>query len=159
EAPRRIVFAEGEDERVLRAVQVIADEQLAKPTLIGRPAVIERRLERYGLRLKIGEHFNLVNPEGDPRYKDYWKEDHRLTERRGVSLQYAQIEMRRRHTLIGAMLMHRGEADGMICGTFGTHDLHLHYIDQVIGRRPGVKGFYAMNLLMLPRRTVFVCDT
>ena len=103
--------------------------------------------------------FRSVNPEGDPRYRDYWKEYHRLTERRGVSLQYAQIEMRRRHTLIGAMLIHRGEADGMICGTFGTHDLHLHYIDQVIGRRTGVRDYYAMNLLMLPRRTVFICDT
>jgi len=159
ESPRRIVFAEGEDERVLRAVQVIADEQLAKPILVGRPAVLERRIERFGLRLKPGKDFEIVNPEGDPRYREYWTEYHRLTERRGVSLPYAQIEMRRRHTLIGAMLIHRGEADGMICGTFGTHDLHLHYIDQVIGKRPGVKCFYAMNLLMLPRRIVFICDT
>jgi malate dehydrogenase (oxaloacetate-decarboxylating)(NADP+) len=159
EAPKRIVYAEGEDERVLRAVQVIVDEQTAKPTLIGRPAVIERRIERFGLRIKPGQHFQVVNPEGDPRFKDYWKEYHRLTERRGVSLQYAQIEMRRRHTLIGAMLIHRGEVDGMICGTFGTHDLHLRYIDQVIGRRAGVRHYYAMNLLMLPRRTVFICDT
>jgi len=159
EAPKRIVYAEGEDERILRAVQVVVDERLATPILIGRPAVIERRIERFGLRLKPGEHFQVVNPEGDPRYRDYWKEYHRLTERRGVSLQYAQIEMRRRHTLIGAMLIHKGEADGMICGTFGTHDLHLQYIDQVLGRRAGVRHYYAMNLLMLPRRTVFVCDT
>jgi malate dehydrogenase (oxaloacetate-decarboxylating)(NADP+) len=159
ESPRRIVFAEGEDERVLRAVQVIADEQLARPILVGRPAVLERRIERFGLRLKPGNDFEIVNPEGDPRYREYWTEYHRLTERRGVSLPYAQIEMRRRHTLIGAMLIHRGQADGMICGTFGTHDLHLHYVDQVIGKRPGVKCFYAMNLLMLPRRTVFICDT
>jgi malate dehydrogenase (oxaloacetate-decarboxylating)(NADP+) len=159
EAPKRIVYAEGEDERILRAVQVIVDEQLARPIIIGRPAVIERRIERFGLRIKPGEHFQVVNPEGDPRFKDYWKEYHRLTERRGVSLTYAQIEMRRRLTLIGAMLIHKGDADGMICGTFGTHDLHLHYIDQVIGRRAGVRHYYAMNLLMLPRRTVFVCDT
>ena len=159
ESPRRIVFAEGEDERVLRAVQVMVDEQLAKPILVGRPAVLERRIERFGLRLKPGKDFEVVNPEGDPRYREYWTEYHRLTERRGVSLPYAQIEMRRRHTLIGAMLIHRGQADGMICGTFGTHDLHLHYIDQVIGKRPGVKNFYAMNLLMLPKRTVFICDT
>ena len=159
ESPRRIVYAEGEDERVLRAVQVVVDEQLARPILVGRPAVLERRIERFGLRMKAGEHFQVVNPEGDPRYRDYWTEYHRLTERRGVSLPYAKIEMRRRHTLIGAMLIHRGEADGMICGTFGTHDLHLHYIDQMIGRRPGIKNYYAMNLLMLPRRTVFICDT
>jgi len=156
---RRIVFAEGEDERVLRAAQVVLDEGLARLILVGRPAVIERRIERFGLRIKPGADFDLVNPEFDPRFRDYWQEYHRLTERRGVSPQYAQIEMRRRHTLIGAMMIHRGAADGMLCGTFGTHSLHLHYIDQVIGRRPGVKHFYAMNLLMLPKRTVFLCDT
>jgi malate dehydrogenase (oxaloacetate-decarboxylating)(NADP+) len=159
ESPRRIVFAEGEDERVLRAVQVVVDEGIAKPILVGRPAVLERRIERFGLRLKPGVHFQVVNPEGDPRYREYFTEYHRLTERRGVSLAYAQIEMRRRHTLIGAMMIHRGEADGMICGTFGTHDLHLHYIDQMIGKRQGIRNYYAMNLLMLPRRTVFICDT
>jgi malate dehydrogenase (oxaloacetate-decarboxylating)(NADP+) len=104
-------------------------------------------------------HFQVVNPEGDPRFRDYWTEYHKLTERRGVSQAYAQIEMRRRHTLIGAMMIHRGDADGMICGTFGTHDLHLQYIDQVIGKRPGIGSYYAMNLLMLPRRTVVICDT
>ncbi|MBI5909692.1 MAG: NADP-dependent malic enzyme [Betaproteobacteria bacterium] len=155
----RIVLAEGEDERVLRATQVIVDERLARPILIGRPAVIERRLERFGLRIKPGADFDLVNPENDPRYRDYWEEYHRLTERRGVSQHYAQIEMRRRLTLIGAMMMHRGEADGMLCGTFGTHGLHLHYVDQVIGLRPGVKNYYAMNVLLLPKRTVFICDT
>ncbi len=159
DAPRRIVFAEGEDERVLRAVQVITDEGIAKPILVGRPAVLERRIVRFGLRLKAGQHFEIVNPEDDPRFRDYWSTYHRLTERRGVSVQYAQIEMRRRHTLIGAMMMHKGDADGMICGTFGTHGLHLHYIEQVIGRRAGVDNYYAMNLLMLPRRTVFICDT
>jgi malate dehydrogenase (oxaloacetate-decarboxylating)(NADP+) len=159
ESPRRIVFAEGENERVLRAVQVIVDEGIAKPILVGRPAVLERRIERFGLRLKPGQHFTVVNPEDDPRFRDYWQEYYRLTERRGVSVSYAQIEMRRRHTLIGAMMIHRGDADGMICGTFGTHALHLHYIDQVIGRRPGVNDYYAMNLLMLPKRTVFICDT
>jgi malate dehydrogenase (oxaloacetate-decarboxylating)(NADP+) len=159
ESPKRIVFAEGEDERVLRATQVVVDEGLAKPILVGRPAVLERRIERFGLRLKPGVHFQVVNPEGDPRFRDYWTEYHKLTERRGVSQAYAQIEMRRRHTLIGAMLIHRGDADGLICGTFGTHDLHLHYIEQVIGKRPGIRNYYAMNLLMLPRRTVFLCDT
>jgi malate dehydrogenase (oxaloacetate-decarboxylating)(NADP+) len=156
---RRIVYAEGEDERVLRAVQVVVDEKLAHPVLIGRPAVIERHVERYGLRIKAGVDFELVNPEWDARYREYYEEYHRLTERRGVSLQYAKIEMRRRNTLIGAMMIHRGEADGMICGTFGTHGLHLHYVDQVIGRSAGVHHYYAMNVLMLPKRTVFICDT
>ncbi len=156
---RRIVFAEGEDERILRAAQVVVDESLAKLILVGRPAVVERRIERYGLRIRTGTDFELVNPESDPRYREYWTEYHRLTDRRGVSRQYAQIEMRRRHTLIGAMMIHRGEAEGMICGTFGTYASHLQYVDQVIGRRPGAKHFYAMNVLMLPRRTVFICDT
>ncbi len=158
-SPKRIVFAEGEDERVLRAVQVVVDEGLAKPILVGRPAVLAKRIERFGLRLEAGRDFEVVNPEWDARYRDYWTEYHRLTERRGVSVSYAKIEMRRRHTLIGAMMMHRAEADGMICGTFGTHALHLHYVDQVIGRRPGVNDYYAMNLIVLPKRTVFVCDT
>jgi len=156
---RRIVFAEGEDERMLRAAQVVVDEGLAGLILVGRPAVVERRIERHGLRIRPGTDFELVNPESDPRYRDYWTEYHRLTERRGVSLQFAQMEMRRRHTLIGAMMVHRGDAEGMICGTFGTYGLHLQYIDQVIGLRPGAKHFYAMNALMLPKRTVFICDT
>ncbi|HRE12900.1 MAG TPA: NADP-dependent malic enzyme [Usitatibacteraceae bacterium] len=158
-SPKRIVYAEGEDERILRAVQVVVDEKLARPILVGRPSVLEKRIERFGLRLKLGEHFDVVNPEWDARYRDYWTEYHRLTERRGVSVQYAKIEMRRRHTLIGAMMIHKGEADGMICGTFGTHALHLHYVDQVIGHLPGVRDYYAMNILMLPKRTVFICDT
>ena len=158
-SPKRIVYAEGEDERVLRAVQIVIDEGLAKPTLIGRPQVIEQRIERLGLRLRAGRDFALTNPEQDPRYKDYWKAYHRLTERKGVSPEYARVEMRRRNTLIGAMMMRKGEADGMLCGTFGTHALHLHYIEQVIGLRPGVRHYAAMNALILPDRTVFICDT
>jgi len=158
-APRRIVYAEGEDERVLRATQVVLDEGLAAPTLIGRPAVVEQRLERLGLRMRAGHDFALVNPELDPRYRDYWQTYHRLTERKGVSPEYARIEMRRRATLIGAMMMYKGEADGMLCGTFGTHALHLHYVDQVIGRRAGIGHYAAMNALILPDRTVFICDT
>jgi malate dehydrogenase (oxaloacetate-decarboxylating)(NADP+) len=158
--PRRIVFAEGEDERVLRAVQVILDEGLAQPILIGRPAVVDKRIQQHGLRIKAGEDFQLINPEWDPeRYRRYWTEYHRLAERKGITPQYAKIEMRRRHTLIGSMLMHFGEADGMICGTYGLHHLHLQYIDQVIGRRAGVQHYYAMNLLVLPKRTLFIGDT
>ncbi len=157
--PKRIVYAEGEDERVLRAVQVVVDEGLAKPILVGRPAVLERRIERYGLRLKAGVNFEVINPEHDPRYKSYWTEYLRLTERRGVSAQYAQIEMRRRHTLIGAMMIHMGDADGMLCGMFGTHRIHLHFVEQVIGLRQGVKTYAAMNAVLLPTRTLFIADT
>ncbi len=158
-APQRIVYAEGEDERILRAVQVVVDEGLARPILIGRPAVIGQAIERLGLRIKPGIHVEVFHIEGYPGYEDYWRNYHQLTERRGVSEQYARIEMRRRATAIGAMAMHRGEAEGMLCGTFGTHDLHLHYIDQVLGLRKAVQNYYAMNVLVLPRRTVFICDT
>ena len=158
-APRRIVYAEGEDERVLRAVQIVVDEGLARPILVGRPQVIGQRLERLGLRVRPGSEFELVNPESDPRYRDYWTTYHQLTERKGVSPEYARLEMRRRHSLIGAMMIYKGEADCMLCGTFGTHALHLRYIDQVIGLRPGVRHYAAMNALLLPSRTVFICDT
>jgi len=158
-ASKRIVYAEGEDERVLRATQVVVDESLAKPILIGRPEVIEHRIQKFGLRIRPGIDFDLCNPQNDPRFKDYWKVYHQLTERKGVSAGYSQIEMRRRHTLIGAMMIHQGDADGMLCGTFGTHALHLGYIDQVIGRQKGVSSYYAMNGLMLPKQTVFICDT
>ena len=158
-SPKRIVYTEGEDERVLRAAQVVIDEGLAKPILVGRPAVVERRIERFGLRLRPGKDFELVNPEGDPRYREYWTEYHRLTERKGVSIQIAKLEMRRRLTLIGAMMVHQGEADGMLSGLIGAYNTHLLYVDQVLGKRPGVKNYYAMNLVMLPRRTVFLCDT
>jgi len=158
-APRRIVYAEGEDERVLRATQVVVDEGLATPILVGRPAVIERRLARLGLRIRPGTDFEITNPEHDPRYREYWTEYFRLVERKGVSQQYAKIEMRRRLTLIGAMMVHRGEADGMICGTFGTHSLHLTYVDQVLGMKPGARQFAAMNAVMLPNHTVFIADT
>src|SRR4029078_4340059 len=113
ESPRRIVYTEGEDERVLRAVQVVVDEGLPQPILVGRKAVVARRIERYGLRLKMGHDFELTDPEGDPRYGDYWSEYPRLTCRKGVTVPIARLEMRRRLTLIGAMMIHKGEADGM----------------------------------------------
>ncbi|HZA95589.1 MAG TPA: NADP-dependent malic enzyme [Burkholderiaceae bacterium] len=155
----RIVFAEGEEERVLRAVQVVIDEQLAKPILIGRPAVIGKRLERFGLRMRPDVDFDLINPEFDNRYRDYWETYHRLAARKGVTQQYAKIEMRRRLTLIGAMMIYKGEADGMLCGTFGTHGPHLNYIDQVIGRRSGANVYAAMNILMVPGRQLALVDT
>jgi malate dehydrogenase (oxaloacetate-decarboxylating)(NADP+) len=121
--------------------------------------VIEQRIDRLGLRIRAGREFQLVDPAQDARYKDYWTTYHRLTERKGVSPEYARVEMRRRNTLIGSMLMIKGEAEGMLCGTFGTYALHLHYIDQVIGLRPGIMHYAAMNALILDGRTVFICDT
>jgi malate dehydrogenase (oxaloacetate-decarboxylating)(NADP+) len=158
-APKRIVFAEGEEERVLRAVQVVVDEGLARPILVGRPAVILKRIERFGLRIAPDTHFEMINPERDDRYKEYWTEYYRLTQRKGVSEAYAQIEMRQRLTLIGAVAMYRNEADGMLCGMSGTYKQHLRYIDQVLGLRRGVRNYAAMNAVMLPSRTVFIADT
>jgi malate dehydrogenase (oxaloacetate-decarboxylating)(NADP+) len=158
QAPKRIVFCEGEDERVLRAVQVVLEEGLAHPIVIGRPQVLARRIEQFGLRLKPGTEFEVVNPESDERYRDYWMAYHRLTERKGVT-QFAKVEMRRRFTLIGAMLIHMGDADGLICGTFGTTEQHLQYIDEVIGKRVGANVYAAMNGLILRNRQVFIVDT
>ena len=158
-APRRVVYAEGEDERVLRAVQIVVDEGLAQPILIGRPQVIEQRLERLGLRVRAGKEFELVNPEFDPRYRDYWSTYHQIAERKGVSPQYARIEMRRNTTLIGTMMLYKAEADAILCGTLGMFAEHMRYIDQVIGLRPGARHYAAMNAILLPTRTVFICDT
>ncbi len=157
--PKRIVYAEGEDERVLRAVQVVLDEGIAKPILVGRPQVIEQRIERAGLRLKAGEDFEIINPDYDPRFKEYWSEYHRLMERKGVSVDYAKREVRRRSSLISAMTVRLGYADGMICGTFGRHQLHRFYVSNIIDLEPGATSYYAMNLVMLPGRTVFIADT
>ncbi|WNO05481.1 NADP-dependent malic enzyme [Rhodoferax mekongensis] len=164
---KRVAYAEGEDERVLRAAQIVVDERLALPTLIGRPAVIAERIEKFGLRLKENVDYNVVNVEQDHRYRDFWQSYHRMTERKGVTVQMAKIEMRRRLTLIGAMLLNKGDVDGLICGTWGTTATHLHYIDQVIGKRVGgspstpqdVQIYACMNGLMLPNRQVFLVDT
>ncbi|HWI10716.1 MAG TPA: NADP-dependent malic enzyme, partial [Burkholderiaceae bacterium] len=156
---KRVAFAEGEEERVLRAVQIVVDEGLARPTLIGRPEVIAQRIEKFGLRLAAGTDYDIVNTENDHRFRDYWQSYHRLTERKGVTAQLAKIEMRRRLTLIGSMLLKTGEVDGMLCGTWGTTAMHLHYIDQVIGKREGVCTYACMNGLMLPGRQVFLVDT
>jgi malate dehydrogenase (oxaloacetate-decarboxylating)(NADP+) len=163
----RVVYAEGEEERVLRACQIVADEGIARPILIGRPAVISERIEKFGLRLQAGTDYDVVNVEKDDRYRDFWQTYHQMTERKGVTQQIAKIEMRRRLTLIGAMMVHKGLADGMICGTWGTTALHLHYIDQVLGKRPGgtdstpqdVPVYACMNGLLLPDRQVFLVDT
>jgi malate dehydrogenase (oxaloacetate-decarboxylating)(NADP+) len=156
---KNIAYAEGEDRRVLRAVQVVVDEGLARPWLVGRAAIIKRRIEKYGLRLKEGKDYEVINIDDDPRYKDYWQTYHQLTERKGVTEQLAKIEMRRRLTLIASMLLHKGEVDGMICGTWGSTQQHLTHIDQVIGRRAGVNTYACMNGLILPGRQVFLVDT
>jgi malate dehydrogenase (oxaloacetate-decarboxylating)(NADP+) len=157
--PKRLVYAEGEDERVLHAVQMVVDEGLALPILVGRPAVIEQRIHKLGLRIRADIHFDVVNPENDSRYRTYWMEYHRLMERNGVTQEYAKREMRRSHTLIGAMLIRMGAADAMLCGTFSRPQEHLHYIREVTGLRPGATVFAAMNILRMPSRTLFVCDT
>ena len=164
---KRVAYAEGEEERVLRACQIVVDEGLARPTLIGRPVIIAQRIAKFGLRLKEELDYDVVNVEQDDRYRDFWQTYHRMAERKGMTVQVAKIEMRRRLTLIAAMLLHKGDVDGMICGTWGTTAMHLQYIDQVIGKRPGgspstpqdVQIYACMNGLMLPDRQIFLVDT
>ncbi len=158
-ARRNVAFAEGEDRRVLRAVQVVVDEGLAKPWLLGRAAIITSRIVKLGLRLQQGRDYEIVNIDDDARYRDFWQTYHRMMERKGVTEQFAKIEMRRRLTLIAAMLLHKGEVDGMICGTWGTTQQHLVHVDQVVGRRAGVKTYACMNGLILPGRQLFLVDT
>jgi malate dehydrogenase (oxaloacetate-decarboxylating)(NADP+) len=158
-AKKRVAFCEGEEERVLRAAQIVVDEGIARPTFIGRPKIIAQRVEKFGLRLKEELDYDVVNVEQDHRYRDFWQTYHRMTERKGVTAQMAKIEMRRRLSLIGSMLLQKDEVDGMICGTWGTTAIHLHYIDQVIGRRAGVCTYACMNGLLLPGRQVFLVDT
>jgi malate dehydrogenase (oxaloacetate-decarboxylating)(NADP+) len=157
--PKRLIFAEGEEERVLRAVQVIIDEGLARPILIGRPEVITKRIERYGLRMKAGVDYQVVNPHDDPRYKETWTGYYAIARRKGVTRALAQTEVRTKSTLIGAMLIRMGEADAMLCGTVGTYADHLMYVRTVIGMKPGVGTLAAMQMLILPDRQLFICDT
>jgi malate dehydrogenase (oxaloacetate-decarboxylating)(NADP+) len=162
-APKRIVFAEGEEERVLRAVQVVCDEGIARPILIGRPAEIARRVEAAGLRLRKGDDYEVIHADEseffDAHYEEFWKTYHRMMERKGIAPDYARREVRRRATLYGALMVELGYADGLICGTFGRHETHRQYVQNVIGTQPGLDRYYAMNLLMLPGRTVFIADT
>jgi malate dehydrogenase (oxaloacetate-decarboxylating)(NADP+) len=158
-APKRVAFAEGEEERVLRAAQVAVDEGLARPVLIGRAEIIAQRIANFGLRLKLGENCEAVNIHSDPRYRDVVAEYYELTKRKGVTLAIAREQMRTRPTLIGAILLRRGDVDAMLCGTTGAYMEHLGFVRDVIGPRPGVKTLAAMNMLMLPDRQVFICDT
>ncbi len=158
-AKKRVAYSEGEEERVLRAAQIVVDEHIARPTLIGRPDIIAQRIEKFGLRLKQDADYDVVNVEHDERYRGFWQEYYQLTKRQGVTVPLAKIEMRRRLTLIGAMLLRSGNVDGLICGTWGTNPMHLTYIDQVIGKKPGARTYAAMNGLLLPGRQVFMVDT
>jgi len=158
-SPRRIVFSEGEDERVLQAVQTICDEGLAKPILIGRPEVIELRIKRLGLRIKAGREFEMVNVNSDARYREYWQLYHQMMERQGVTPHLAKHEVYREPTLTSALMVKRGEADGMICGCIGRYAEHLYYVQNVLGLKPGVSTPAAMNMLLNPKGTFFVCDT
>jgi len=163
QAPRRVVFAEGEDDRVLRAIQVIVDEGIARPILIGHPGEIERKLEALNLRVTPEDDFDIVYADNnaffDEHFDVYWREYRRLMERKGVSADFARREVRRRASLFGAMMVRMGDADGLICGTFGRHDVHREYVENVIGLAPGVSDLYAMSLLVLPDRTLFIADT
>ena len=155
----RIVFAEGEDERVLRAVQIVVDERLAKPILIGRPAVLADRIQKYGLRIRLGVDVEVTNPEHDERFHQYWTTYWELMCRRGITKEMARVEMRRRLTLIGAMMVRLGDADGMICGTVGSYGNHLRFVDEVLGLQPGARTYAAMNILLLEERTLALADT
>ncbi|KGA25174.1 NADP-dependent oxaloacetate-decarboxylating malate dehydrogenase [Pectobacterium brasiliense] len=157
--PKRVVFAEGEDARVLHATQELVTLGLAFPILIGRPSVIEMRLQKLGLQLTIGKDFEVVNNESDPRFKEYWSEYFQLMKRRGVSQEKAQRAVIGNPTLIGAIMVHRGEADALICGTIGTYEEHFDVVEKVFGYREGVHAAGAMNALMLPSGNTFIADT
>jgi len=156
---KRILFAEGESERVLRAVQTVVDEQLARPWLIGRPPIIDANIKLFGLRIRAGQDFDLLNPDDNPYTEELWQLYHQLMERKGVSVEYARREIRRRMTLIGSLLLRLGYADGLICGTSGIHKVHLGFVGNVVGRRAGVQHYYTLNVLNLPGRTLFLADT
>ncbi len=157
--PKRVLFADGEDERVLRAAQTAIDEKIARPILIGRPSVIEMRIQKLGLRMKAGDTFEIVNPEDDERFNESWNAYYKLRARHGVTPTIAKAMIRKHNTLIGVMLMHRGDAHAMICGIGSRFDNQLKYIDEVIGLKPGVQTYAAMNVLMLQEQTLFICDT
>ena len=158
-APKRVIYADGEDERVLRAAQVVIDEKIAHPILIGRPAVIEMRIEKFGLRLNPGVDFEIVNPEDDERFNETWSGYYKLQGRNGVTPDIAKAMVRKHNSLIGVMLLQRGDADALLCGAASRYDNQLRYVDEVIGLREDAQTYAAMNVLMLPDQTLFICDT
>ncbi|MCV2350269.1 NADP-dependent malic enzyme [Paucibacter sp. Y2R2-4] len=157
--PARVIYAEGEDERVLRAVQVALDEGIVKPTLIGRPEVIASRIERAGLRLKLGEDVAIIDPSNDARFRQYWEAYHQVMGRQGVTPEMAKAAVRRSATTIGALAIKLGDADAMICGMVGRFDNHLEHVSDLIGLKPGARNFATMNALMLDEHTLFLTDT
>ncbi len=159
ENPKRVVYAEGENENVLQAVQTSLDESIARPIVIGRRKVVDMRIERLGLRMKAGKDFELIDPEDDPRYRDYWETYHGIMERRGITPEVAKTILRSRTTVIGALMVRKGEADSLICGTIGRYRTHLQDVIDIIGLKPGVETPAAMNGLLLQRGTYFFCDT
>ncbi|MDB5861692.1 MAG: Malate dehydrogenase (oxaloacetate-decarboxylating) Phosphate acetyltransferase, partial [Ramlibacter sp.] len=156
---KRVAFAEGEDDRVLRAAQLALDEKLATPILIGRPAVIESRIAKAGLRMKLGVDIECVNPESDARFRQYWETYHRIMGRNGITPEAAKAAVRRSNTLIGALAVQLGDADSMLCGLVGRFDHHLEHVRNVIGCAEGEPGFATVNALTLPDRTLFIADT
>ncbi len=158
-APKRVIFSDGEDERVLRAVRALRDEGLAWPILVGRPAVVARGIEKVGLRLVVGEDFDLINPEDDPRFEEYWQLYHQQMERKGVSPEGARTSVRTNTTVIAALAVVRGEADAMICGAYGQYHWHVRHVLDVIGLKEGVRDVSALSALIMPKGTVFMCDT
>jgi malate dehydrogenase (oxaloacetate-decarboxylating)(NADP+) len=158
-APRRVVFADGEDERVLHAVQTVLEEGLAQPILVGRPEVVQSRIERIGLSLAPGEDFELIDPASDERCRSLWSDYHQLMGRAGITPEVAKYRMRSNNTLISAMLLRHGHADAMVCGLVGQHAYHRGFVEDVIGLAPGIRTYATMNLLMLPNHTLFLCDT
>ncbi|MBX7199276.1 MAG: NADP-dependent malic enzyme [Rhodospirillaceae bacterium] len=157
--PKRVVFAEGEDERVLFAVQALLDEGLAVPILIGRPGVIANRAKKLGISLAPGEHFRVINPEEDERYGEYWRSYHSLMERKGVTPDTARTILRTNATVIASLMVAKGDADAMICGTFGEYHWHLRNITDILGLAPGMQKTAALSLLILDSGPVFICDT
>lgn len=158
--PKRVVYAEGEEERVLRAAQMAVDENIAFPVLIGRRKVIEERINRLSLRLEIEKDFELCDPENDPRYKEYWTTYHHIMERKGITPAMAKNVIRTDTTAIASLMLERGEVDAIICGTVGEYQDHLSHITDIIGLKAGVETAAALRLLILPNRgNYFVCDT
>ncbi len=156
---KRVLYAEGESERVLRAVRAVVDENLARPILIGRPAVIDMRIEKFGLNLKAGRDFDVVNVESDSRYRELWQEYYRLMGRDGVTPDSAREALRSDTTLIGCMLLRRGDADALVCGTTGSYDHHFEHVQNLIGLKNGASLYAAMNILLLPQRVLAITDT
>ena len=156
---KRIAYAEGEDDRVLRAAQVAVDEALAFPILVGRPDVINTRIERAGLRLQPGVNCEIVNPGHDDRFKQYVEAYHKLRARDGISPELAKVVLRRSNSLIASMLVRMGDADGMICGVIGRYDYHLDHVREVIGTKPGARVLAALNALILEQHNLFIADT